>query len=609
METKIKQKILLVDDRPENLLVLENILEEPDRELVKANSGKEALRYLLKDDYALILLDVQMPEMDGFETATMIRGREKSKSIPIIFVTAISNEEKNIFRGYKAGAVDYMSKPFEPDILKTKVKIFLELDRQKKILEYQNHQLISARRNTDNIFTNIEEGLFLLDENFQIQPQYSAALEKILCNKQLANSSFLSIIKSRINNKIFDNACEYLDLMFHNHANEIDFVELNPLINVEYSNNNGKVGEKKYLAFHFKRINEDHQISGLMATVMDNTEQILLERKLKETEEKSKRQVKLLQLFQTEPQLLKDFLQQTEKELFLIKQEIKKLSSSKKNSGSLELIYRTIHSIKGNANLLDLEFFVYTAHQFEEILKDLKENSKVINSVKDRLNIYIDEMSTNLKEINLLIDKLKQFYMNFNNKNSSSGDLLINAIKNLINRLNKELNKNVEFIHKDFKTDAINTKDFLLIKDILIQLVRNAIYHGSEEQEERERNGKNTKATISLSSKISNDILYLTFRDDGRGLQIDKIREKAESLGKWSKDQIMKWNNEKIINLIFESGISTSEESGIVAGRGMGMQIIKKKVEELNGKIEVKFEKGIYCEFMISIPLLANGRK
>ncbi|MCK4797353.1 MAG: Hpt domain-containing protein, partial [Spirochaetes bacterium] len=352
------------------------------------------------------------------------------------------------------------------------------------------------------------------------------------------------------------------------------------------------IDDKKYLAFHFKRITEDHQISGLMATVMDNTEQILLERKLKETEEKSKRQVKLLQLFQTEPQLLKDFLQQTEKELFLIKQEIKKLSSSKKNSGSLELIYRTIHSIKGNANLLDLEFFVYTAHQFEEILKDLKENSKVINSVKDRLNIYIDEMSTNLKEINLLIDKLKQFYMNFNDKNSSSGDLLINAIKNLINRLNKELNKNVEFIHKDFKTDAINTKDFLLIKDILIQLVRNAIYHGSEEQEERERNGKNTKATISLSSKISNDILYLTFRDDGRGLQIDKIREKAESLGKWSKDQIMKWNNEKIINLIFESGISTSEESGIVAGRGMGMQIIKKKVEELNGKIEVKFEKG-----------------
>ena len=129
MEERILQRILLVDDRPENLIVLENIIDFPGVELVKAFSGEVALRLLLKIDVALILLDVQMPGMDGFETATILRGSPNTKHIPIIFITAISKEEKHIFKGYEAGAVDYMFKPVDPDILKNKVKVFLELDQ------------------------------------------------------------------------------------------------------------------------------------------------------------------------------------------------------------------------------------------------------------------------------------------------------------------------------------------------------------------------------------------------------------------------------------------------------------------------------------------------
>src|SRR4028119_519953 len=100
--------ILLVDDRPENLLTLEAILAPLGQNLVRANSGQEALKALLRDDYAVILLDVQMPILDGFETATLIKEREKSRHIPIIFVTAISKDERFIGRGYLAGAVDYL---------------------------------------------------------------------------------------------------------------------------------------------------------------------------------------------------------------------------------------------------------------------------------------------------------------------------------------------------------------------------------------------------------------------------------------------------------------------------------------------------------------------
>jgi putative two-component system response regulator len=122
------QNILLVDDHPENLFLLETLLEESGRNFLKAESGKEALRILLNHDVALIILDVQMPGMDGFETAKLIRGTSQTKYIPIIFVTALSHDDVHIFKGYKSGAVDYMSKPFEPDILKSKVKFFLEMD-------------------------------------------------------------------------------------------------------------------------------------------------------------------------------------------------------------------------------------------------------------------------------------------------------------------------------------------------------------------------------------------------------------------------------------------------------------------------------------------------
>lgn len=137
MSKNDKTDILLVDDRPENLVSMGSILEASDLNLIKSTSGNEALGLVLKHDFALVIMDVQMPDMDGFETAELMRGTERAKHIPIIFVTAISKEQKHIFKGYESGAVDYMFKPIEPDILKSKVSVFIELHRQKQLLQKQ----------------------------------------------------------------------------------------------------------------------------------------------------------------------------------------------------------------------------------------------------------------------------------------------------------------------------------------------------------------------------------------------------------------------------------------------------------------------------------------
>ena len=134
-------KILMVDDRPENLLALEAILSGLGHELVKAHSGEEALKRLLVDDFALILLDVQMPGMDGFETATHVKQRERTRHIPIVFLTAIDGEAHQAFRGYAAGAVDYLSKPFDPWVLRAKVGVFIELFERRRELAEQAESL------------------------------------------------------------------------------------------------------------------------------------------------------------------------------------------------------------------------------------------------------------------------------------------------------------------------------------------------------------------------------------------------------------------------------------------------------------------------------------
>ena len=137
MKNKNDVNILIVDDRTENLLVLESLLENIDCNIIKATSGNEALSLMLYYEFALVLLDVQMPDMDGFETAEYIRMNSKTRYVPIIFVTAISKEQKCIFKGYEIGAVDYLFKPIEPIMLQSKVKVFLELYNQKKMIEEQ----------------------------------------------------------------------------------------------------------------------------------------------------------------------------------------------------------------------------------------------------------------------------------------------------------------------------------------------------------------------------------------------------------------------------------------------------------------------------------------
>jgi signal transduction histidine kinase len=154
--------ILIVDDEPKNLLVLESVLDEPEYRLVRANSGDEALLALMADDFAVLVLDVRMPGMTGFELAQMIKERKKTARIPIIFLTAYYNEDQHILEGYGSGAVDYLHKPVNPAVLRSKVAMFAELYKKGRELERANRQLlaeVAERRHAEVRLSELNESL------------------------------------------------------------------------------------------------------------------------------------------------------------------------------------------------------------------------------------------------------------------------------------------------------------------------------------------------------------------------------------------------------------------------------------------------------------------
>ena len=147
----MKKKILLVDDREDNLFSMETILEQDGYDLVKATSGRQALKILLVEfDFALILMDVKMPNLTGFETAALIYEREKLKHIPIVFITANTYGEENMFKGYRMGAVDYIYKPINPELLRTKVSVFVDLYTKNHQLIAHEQKLIAINKSLEN---------------------------------------------------------------------------------------------------------------------------------------------------------------------------------------------------------------------------------------------------------------------------------------------------------------------------------------------------------------------------------------------------------------------------------------------------------------------------
>ncbi|CAN5200716.1 response regulator [soil metagenome] len=197
METR--PKILIVDDRPENLVALEVVLRDLDVDLVRATSGNEALRSTLYNDFALALLDIQMPEMDGYELASLLRDEERTANMPFIFISAVYTDHINIFKGYEQGAFSFITKPFQPEILINKVKFFIEKHQQEISLQELN--LTLEQKNNDLVEMNQDLESF----SFSVSHDLRAPVRTIV--------GFAKILEAEYGSELSKDAKNMLDLI------------------------------------------------------------------------------------------------------------------------------------------------------------------------------------------------------------------------------------------------------------------------------------------------------------------------------------------------------------------------------------------------------------
>ncbi|MDM7914961.1 MAG: ATP-binding protein [Candidatus Eisenbacteria bacterium] len=205
-----KVNILLVDDDARNLDALESVLESPDYRLVRASSGAEALRALLDDDFAVMVLDVRMPDMNGIELAQMVKQRRKTHDLPILFLTAYYGEDQQVLEGYGAGGVDYLSKPVHPEVLRSKVAVFVELFRKARALVFEVNERREAERQIQKLNDQLTARVAELAAANQELEEFSYSVSHDLRAPLRHVAGFVRLLEERSAEKLDEESREYL---------------------------------------------------------------------------------------------------------------------------------------------------------------------------------------------------------------------------------------------------------------------------------------------------------------------------------------------------------------------------------------------------------------
>jgi two-component system chemotaxis sensor kinase CheA len=455
---------------------------------------------------------------------------------------------------------------------------------------------------TDKILNNVQEGLFLINEKYQIESKYSDALEKILGENELASKNIIQLLDSKLTKIPSKEVSQYLSFMFTDSIDEETLITLNPLSDVTLKVND----TYKEVQFKFKRVIYRGETVDLLCTLNDITEQKKLKKNLEESRSQVKKQMEwMLGLLHVDPALLQDFLESVRVEVKMVEETLRHGEKAADYGSVLEKVFRSMHLIKGNASLLDLKIFSKQAHKFEEEVAKLKNKPGLGGRDFVQLVLNLNELKNTLNEVSSLIDRIGKIHKHLRPKRNYENKLLIQSMQNLVDMLANELGKEVIFIYDNFDAGEIPYNYKLIVKEIVTQLIHNSVYHGIESSQERSKVGKLPYGTIEIATFVNGKQFGFVFKDDGRGLRIDELRKKIIALGKWSEQDVKKWDKKKVAHAIFEPGVTTLDSANMVAGRGIGMDLVKEKIQEFNGKIELDYAEDKYCEFRITIPI--NG--
>jgi two-component system chemotaxis sensor kinase CheA len=447
---------------------------------------------------------------------------------------------------------------------------------------------------------NLKVGLFLMDRDFVIQGAYSKALEDVLATSELQGKNFLNLLSASVKAKELETLKDYFGMIFNRSFDQKMLDDINPLRELYYKS--VESGDDRILDCGFAPVNRNEREVFILGTLQDITAEKELQRQLEEEEGKRQEEMRsLFEVVQVEPGIFNDFIDDSEYEFERVNDILKDRELS--TGQAMVEIYQSVHAIKSNALILGLEGFGKKLHGLEEEIKTIREKETIPFEDVLHVTVELEQIMREKDKFRETIDRILAFRGGGAGKQSEH--VLVETLTKASTKAAKDMNKDVRFVPREIDATALESGSRRVIKEILTQLVRNAVVHGIEEPEDRTAAGKDAQGTIHLSITLDDDKIHIRLKDDGRGLDFDKIKKRALEMRLLSEDEA--GSKTQLLRALFMPGFSTADTVNVHAGRGVGLSLVQDRLREVKGSVKVNTEKGKGTTFHIFIPLESNA--
>lgn len=461
----------------------------------------------------------------------------------------------------------------------------------------------AARKETDEIMNTVSTGLFLLDKDLNIGSQYSKELENLIGQNQLAGRNLVEVLGNMISQEDLNTTHSFIEQLYNPRVKERLIGSLNPLtrqaMTVTDRNNNTV---ERYLDFKFNRVYHGGDISRILVNVSDVTDAVLLERKIEEEREQNDLQLEMLStILRSDRQMINDFIRNTHKHNLSINNTLKTPGERPAElRNKIDHIFREAHSLKGEAYALNLHGFTVIAENIENELKKLQAQSTLSGENFLGLAVHLEELMNLTQTIEDLVNRLGSSEP-VPAAQSSNKAKMTDYYARLASDVAERNNKLVDFVYSG--VDEVADENLrTTIHEIAVQLLRNAVVHGIEVPAVRQAKRKLEAGHVRMDLRETESNYILSLEDDGNGIDYDAIRAKAVELGKYSAERAASLSTKELLMLMFSSGFSTAAKATGDAGRGVGLDVIKDRVNAIGGKINISTSAGAYTRFTFTFP-------
>ncbi len=516
------------------------------------------------------------------------------------------------------------NKELQKAMLEQSMRLGTELNNTMEELSRYTDQL-------DKIINNISAGVCLIDSEFTIEEGFNNALIDIFGNKDYLKNSIFNTVFSMIDNEKKKEAQEFLEQCFSNAtASDSMLSAANPMEEFNYLYMDKGSAVPKIITTRIVRLKDkNNTVEKVLLLFNDVTVKRELEKSIKQQEEEyNKKYGIIVSLLGNDREVTRQFINDLNNNMDNLSVNIKRLKQNEDNSTVMTDIIAMVHSIKGEAFSLDFKALAEEVSRFESFLKenkgkilDLEMNLEIVNFyerisneraafdkiIKDLTVFLYGEEKEERKEDNPVNTKVS-IEQNVKKYLEQEGDkrpfsLLEKELQIIKDKTADEKGKAV-ILHFDSGVDDVDTEIYLLLKESLLHLVRNSIDHGIETADERKRAGKPETGTIGIMVRNYSEGIEIEYTDDGRGFDVERIKEKAAEKNLEEKGSLDKMSNMDIIKLVFTDGFSTSDNVDMISGMGVGMSVVKKNIiGRLKGKLSItnKADRGILLKMSIPV--------